>query len=186
MSDMREALTECHKLDELTEEFTLMAMNHCHIYLNKKQHIPYSAREEAQSDFCFRLVKSWRNISPDKSPFSYLTSMASSSLIDVQRKFDARRRRCEAIKGVQTTDFYEVFNHVTPKVIDLARMKAGEKSILRRQLIKYMRKGVTKCELSRVTGIHRRTLIRWEQGYNKYGSKFCTMDRRIHNRRPFK
>lgn len=185
MNDMKEALRECHELGYLTDRFSIMAIEHARIQINKKHNTPFEAREEAVSDFAFKLVKSWERLSPDKSPFSYLTMMASSCFIDMQRRFDKRRRKIERVKNEKTEVFYEVFNNVTP-CIDLKRMKLGNKSIIRRQVIQQIKKGVTKSELSRVTGIPRRTLIRWHQSYIKYGTKFYAQDRRSKNRRPFK
>jgi uncharacterized protein YerC len=185
MNDMKEALRECYELDRLTNRFSIMAINHCRIQVDKKRQVPFEARDEAVSDFAYKLVKSWRNIKPDKSPFSYLSLMASSCLLDVQKRYEVRRKKAERVKNEKTEIFYEVFNDVTAS-IKVSNLSAGEKAIIRRQIISMLRKGVSKYELSRVTGIPRRTIIRWHQNYVKYGSKFYTMDRRINNRRPFK
>jgi len=127
-------------------------------------------------------VKSWQNIKHDKSPASYISAMASTSLIDVQRKFDTARRKVERLENEKRDNFYEDFKSSPPRHL-LVSMKAGEKSIIRRQVIQFIKKGVSKKELSRTTGFHINTIRKWFRLYEKYGAKFYTMDRRNMNGR---
>lgn len=185
MANLRELLEESHRLGYLTEELATECLERAKRQVSKKWQIPEQAREEAISNFTYRLVRFWQKMNPEKQPASYLSAMISSSLIDVQRAYDRRRKKIERIENEKGDEFYEVFNSSTPS-LDLIRMKAGHKSIIRRQIIQAIKSGVSKKELSRVTGIRKATIIKWHQLYLKHGTKFFCMDRRIYNSRPIK
>ena len=97
---MQEKLRECHKLGYLTDDFAILAMDVAKKRINnhKNQNIPYSAREEAFSVFCFKLTTKWGKIDPEKYPGSYLNFMAHNCLMDVLRVFNRDLKRIDSIK----------------------------------------------------------------------------------------
>jgi hypothetical protein len=173
---MKEELEICHELGELTEEFAIIAIEIASKQINRKKAIPYSVREEAISSFSLKLVRKWHLIKPDKYPQSYINLMASSTLIDIQRKFKRDLDKGTAIEEKRKIE--ESFLFVSPPKMDYRTLTVVQKANVKRGIIRLLKSGVSKSEISRNTHIHRFTLVRWEQAYKKYGDHFFRKDDR--------
>lgn len=102
--ELKRLLRECHDKGYLTEEFAIEASLKACIYIAKKDRTYcHQIKEEALSHFCYKLVRKWDNLDPDKSPFTYINQMAYTSLLDVYRKEDRYNNRkkayLEVVKG---------------------------------------------------------------------------------------
>ncbi len=87
LKDLRKLLIECHDVGYLTEEFAEEASLKALIYINRtKRTDDRWIKEEALSHFHYKLVRKWRMIDFNKSPFSYINRMASNSLLDILKR----------------------------------------------------------------------------------------------------
>jgi len=55
MSELKEMVKKCHDVGYLTEEFAIEAIRRAKAHINGKWRIPEQAREEAVSNFSFKL-----------------------------------------------------------------------------------------------------------------------------------
>lgn len=177
---MQEKLRECHRLGYLTNEFATMAMDIAKKRINnhKNQNIPYSAREEAFSIFCFKLTTKWEKIDPEKYPGSYLNFMAHNCLMDVLRVFNRDLKRIDSIKDKNNIE--KETNNIlyTPTNLDLRTLSRQERAVIKKHVIKLLNKGISKYEIERKTGIKKLTLIKWHKKHKEIGQKFYQLDKR--------
>ena len=177
---MKEQLQECHDKGYLTDDFAILAMSLAEKRINRKknQNIPFSAREEAYSTFCYKLVTKWQKISPDKSPNSYINLMAHNCLMDVLRSFNRDLKRVDSIQNKNNIekDVKNVF--VTPQKVDIRTLSRKERASIKREVIKLLRNGISKSEIERQTQIPRNTIIRWHNKHKELDQKFYQLDRR--------
>lgn len=182
---MKEALKECHELGYLTEEFAKKCMSLAEKKINNKKNraIPYSVREEAFSVFCFKLTSNWHKIDPEKYPSSYVNFMAHNCLMDLLRGFNKTLKTSESIKN--KNDIEKDINNTlyTPSKIDIRTLDRRERANIKKHIIKILKRGVSKCEIERQTGISRITLVKWHNKYKKIGQKFYQQDKREKRKR---
>jgi hypothetical protein len=174
---MKEQLEECHTLGYLTEEFAVIAMSIASKQINRRKAIPYSVREEAISSFSLKLVRKWHLIKIDGYPQSYINMMASSTLIDIQRKFKRDLDKGGAIEEKRKIE--ESFLFVAPPPqMDYRTLTVVEKASIKRGLIRLMGSGVSQMEIHRTIHIPRMTLYRWQRDHKRYGDHFFRKDDR--------
>ena len=177
---MQEDLKKCHNLGYLTEEFATLAMEAARerIFSGKNQTIPHCAKEEAFGNFCLKLTMKWEQIDPEKHPKAYLHFMAHNCLMDILRKFNSTLKKIDRVE--RDNEIKKGINNinVTPTKIDIKTLPKHERAAIKRSIIKILKKGVSKCEIERKTGIPRMTLIRWEQKHKEIGTKFYQQDKR--------
>lgn len=174
---MKEQLEECHRLNYLTNEFAIIAIEIASKQINRRKAIPFSVREEAISSFSLKLVRKWKLIKSDKYPQSYINMMASSTLIDIQRKFKRDLDKGAAIEEKRMIE--ESFLFVAPPHMDYRTLTVVQKASIKRGLIRLMASGVSKREIAREIQIPRVTLWRWEKAHKKHGDHFFRKDDRF-------
>jgi len=98
-NDLKALLRECHNKGYLTNEFAIEALKIAHIHVAKKDRsYCHQIKEETISHFSSKLVRKWRLLKPEKSPFSYLNSMAYTSLLDISKKEHAYKNKKEFLR----------------------------------------------------------------------------------------
>ena len=102
--ELKRLLRECHDKGYLTEEFAVEANLKACIYLAKKDKTySHYLKQEAMSHFNYKLVRKWRGLDPNKSPFTYINRMIYTSLLDVYRResrYENRKKTyLEVVKG---------------------------------------------------------------------------------------
>lgn len=174
---MKEQLEECHRLNYLTNEFAIIAIEIASKQINRRKAIPFSVREEAISSFSLKLVRKWKLIKSDKYPQSYINMMASSTLIDIQRKFKRDLDKGAAIEEQRAIE--ECFLFVAPPKLDYRTLTVVQKANIKRGVIRLMKSGVSQMEIHRELHIQRMTLYRWQETHKKHGDHFFRKDDRF-------
>jgi len=103
--------------------------------------------------------------------------MASSTLIDIQRKFKKDLDKGAAIEEKRMIE--ESFLFVSPPKMDYRTLTVVQKANVKRGIMRLLKANVSKSEISRNTHIHRWTLVRWEKAYKKHGDHFFRKDDRL-------
>ena len=189
---MREMIKECHDLGELTNEFASAALKMAWVVIDKNWRLPDLIRDDAKSRFSEKIVKFWKKIDPEKNPNAYIRSMASTALLDAQRRANSQRMRIEGLTEEVESDkeFYE------NKMMDFALVTSQESlfellevgfvwqlsreqiALVREEVTRRDKAGIPQIKIAQALGVNRMTVSRWVKGYQKYGKKFFKMDKR--------
>lgn len=98
-NDLKALLRECHDKGYLTNEFAVEALKIANIHIAKKDRsYCHQIKEETIAHFSSKLVRKWNMLNPEKSPFSYINTMAYTSLLDVSKKEDLYKRKKEFLR----------------------------------------------------------------------------------------
>ena len=176
---LKDLLQECHDKGYLTDEFALEAMAKAKIHIDKRWTIPFAVRDDAYGNFCLKLVKYWHKIDPKKSPFSFLNMMAGNVLTDELRKYDRHEKKLNAV-GQFNQEYKEISNAPPRTSLKLEFTDRNQQYDLRKFVIALLKKNSLR-EVSRITGISRKSIYRWREKYKKHGSAFYKTDGRRTN-----
>jgi len=85
----------------MTERFAVLAEECVRGYFsqNSLRGYPASAKDEFLSSFRIRLVKHWQKLDPARNPFAAITQQGKWAGMDVVRKYKARQRLMEKMRG---------------------------------------------------------------------------------------
>jgi len=98
-NDLKALLRECHDKGYLTNEFAIEALKIAHIHVAKKDRsYCHQIKEETIAHFSSKLVRKWSMLNPERSPFSYINSMAYSSLLDISKKEKLYKEKKEFLR----------------------------------------------------------------------------------------
>jgi len=166
------ALRRSHKEGALTEDAARIAMDIARGYMIKLQASkgwPFYVVDDGMGAFVDRLVRKWQNINPDANPRGYCMRMASSSVYDQLRKYDAVRRRDEKIEKNQDKNPTFPFDYDVETVLKRAGVKNGSHLSLegrrkvREEGLRLIAAGVKTMQIVRTIGVSRRTVANWRR-----------------------
>lgn len=167
---LSEALQQSRRDGALSEEAARISLDIARSYMTKLQKSrgwPWAVIDDGMGAFVDKLMKKWPDIDPSVNPRSYMMRMASSTVYDQLRKYDAVRRRDEKVAKIPQKTATVTMS--TETLLQRAGVKNGSclSLPLRRELraegVRLLDAGVMTMQIVRALGVSRVTVWRWKQ-----------------------
>jgi len=176
--DIKQLLLEALELEYCTNDLAIVAIDIAKKHINRRQDIPEAAREDALGRFTVKFVEKWQKIDPEKSPKSYIKSMAFTSLMDELRKhkryFIEDREKLKNNNNDTLKNELILFSNILKEagITSGRQLTDKQRHVLKVEAVRLFKAGVSSRAIARDLGLGNKTISRWRIDYNKRGHWF--------------